>query len=178
MQNDNIPAAEAAQLYNVPVGTVMPFMGNATKLEALKAKGWLYCNGDAINKNTYNDLFDVIDYNCGGGGDNFNLPDMRGVFVRGVDGGRGQDTDKNDRTKQGTDTKTPDAVGSYQKDEFKAHKHVTEIYKNDGFQLDDAKTGWWPPHVYKPQDSTTVGGSETRPKNISAYYVIFAGLPK
>ena len=179
MKNAVTATAEVtAHIECLPIGTVMPFMGDLTKLSGLTHRGWLHCNGDMLNKDVFKQLFEVIGYACGGSGANFALPDMRGVFVRGVDGGRGQDTDKADRTRQGSEDKVGDTVGSYQKDEFKAHKHSTEIYKNDGFQLNDAKTGWWPPNVYRPQDSTTVGGSESRPKNISAYHIIFAGLPK
>ena len=38
--------------------------------------GWWICDGASKNKNTYTDLFAAIDYNFGGSGDNFNLPDF------------------------------------------------------------------------------------------------------
>lgn len=182
MKNENEESKTvAASIYNVPVGTVMPFMGLFEKLAGLTATGWHYCNGDPLNKDQYPLLFDMMGYSCGGSGASFHLPDMRGVFVRGVDGGRKQDTDAADRTKQGSTDKAGDVVGSYQGDQFKKHTHKTKVYTpNDWFSITHSGSNWNPPKDHtavqtEPQDE---GGSETRPKNISAYYIIFAGLPK
>jgi microcystin-dependent protein len=40
--------------------------------------GWLNCNGRALDKTTYNLLFQVIGYTFGGSGASFNLPDFQG----------------------------------------------------------------------------------------------------
>lgn len=48
--------------------------------------GYLLCNGASINKNTYPELFSVIGYRHGGSGNNFNLPDLRGKMILGVNG--------------------------------------------------------------------------------------------
>lgn len=40
--------------------------------------GWLNCNGRALDKTTYNLLFQVIGYTFGGSGSTFNLPDFQG----------------------------------------------------------------------------------------------------
>lgn len=50
--------------------------------------GYLYCDGSAIGRETYSELFDAIGtlYGVGDGAETFNLPDARGVFFRG-DGG-------------------------------------------------------------------------------------------
>jgi len=40
--------------------------------------GWLNCNGRALDKTTYNLLFQVIAYTFGGSGNTFNLPDFQG----------------------------------------------------------------------------------------------------
>ena len=47
--------------------------------------GWLKCNGFAANRTTYADLFAAIGttYGAGDGSTTFDLPDLRGVFVRG-----------------------------------------------------------------------------------------------
>jgi microcystin-dependent protein len=170
-----------AMIFNVPVGTVMPFMGNFDKLAGLTASGWHYCNGDQLNKDQYPLLFDMIGYSCGGSGVNFHLPDMRGVFVRGVDGNRGQDPDKTDRNRQGTSDKVGDIAGSYQGDQFKKHTHKTKIHMpNPGFLITHQRTDWCPPsnNIAVQTEPQEEGGHETRPKNISAHYIIFAGLPK
>ncbi|MBD1362318.1 tail fiber protein [Mucilaginibacter sp. ZT4R22] len=179
MKNENEEVKTVtAMIFNVPVGTVMPFMGNFDKLAGLTASGWHYCNGDQLNKDQYPLLFDMIGYSCGGSGVNFHLPDMRGVFVRGVDGTRGQDPDKADRTRQGSADKVGDVAGSYQGDQFKEHFHTTKAWINENKQIDDPGTGIRPANVEKALQSDSKGGSETRPKNISAHYIIFAGLPQ
>lgn len=55
--------------------------------------GWLLCNGAAISRTTYSRLFAVIGttYGGGNGSTTFNLPDLRGEFIRGLDQGRGVD---------------------------------------------------------------------------------------
>ena len=47
----------------------------------------LFCDGRAVSREEYSDLFGVIgtDFGAGDGSTTFNLPDMRGQFVRGFD---------------------------------------------------------------------------------------------
>lgn len=49
---------------------------------------WFLCNGQAINRNTYADLFAIIgtNFGAGNGTTTFNLPDYRGKFLRGLGG--------------------------------------------------------------------------------------------
>lgn len=51
-------------------------------------EGYLYCDGSAIGRETYSELFEAVGtlYGAGDGAETFNLPDARGVFFRG-DGG-------------------------------------------------------------------------------------------
>lgn len=55
--------------------------------------GWLKANGAAVSRTTYAGLFAVIGtlYGAGDGSATFNLPDLRGEFLRGFDDGRGLD---------------------------------------------------------------------------------------
>lgn len=55
--------------------------------------GWLKADGSAVSRTTYANLFNTIgtDFGAGDGSTTFNLPDLRGVFVRGYDNGRGKD---------------------------------------------------------------------------------------
>jgi microcystin-dependent protein len=55
--------------------------------------GWLKCNGAAVSRTTYAQLFAWLGthYGAGDGSTTFNLPDMRGLFPRGWDDGRGLD---------------------------------------------------------------------------------------
>lgn len=56
--------------------------------------GWLKANGAAVSRTVYEKLFTAIGtrFGVGNGTTTFNLPDLRGEFVRGFDDGRGVDT--------------------------------------------------------------------------------------
>jgi phage-related tail fiber protein len=58
--------------------------------------GWLKANGAAISRLAFPELFAVIGetYGKGDGFNTFNLPDLRGEFIRGWDNGRGLDKDR------------------------------------------------------------------------------------
>lgn len=57
--------------------------------------GYLECDGSAVSRTTYADLFTAIGtaWGNGDGSTTFNVPDLRGVFLRGWDHGAGIDTD-------------------------------------------------------------------------------------
>ena len=65
---------------------------------------YLECNGAAVSRTTYSALFAVIGtaYGAGNGSSTFNLPDLRGEFVRGFDNGRGIDSGRSIATSQGS----------------------------------------------------------------------------
>lgn len=78
-----------AQVETTPPGAIMPFATpNAP------SKYWLNCDGRAVSRKTYSNLFSVIgtSFGDGNGSTTFNLPDFRGVFLRGLDAGRGLDS--------------------------------------------------------------------------------------
>jgi len=54
---------------------------------------WFLCNGQAINRVTYSDLFALIGtkFGAGDGVNTFNLPDYRGKFLRGLGGDAASD---------------------------------------------------------------------------------------
>ena len=56
--------------------------------------GWLKCNGAAVSRTTYSALYAQIgtSFGSGNGSTTFNVPDLRGVWVRGLDDGRGKDS--------------------------------------------------------------------------------------
>lgn len=82
---DVFSKAESRQL--APAGQVAHFASNSAPT------GWLKANGAAISRTAYADLFAAIGttFGAGDGFNTFNLPDLRGEFVRGWDDGRGAD---------------------------------------------------------------------------------------
>jgi microcystin-dependent protein len=65
----------------VPVGVVNPFAGSTAP------SGWLLCFGQAVSRSQYPALFATISttYGTGDGSTTFNVPDLRGRVVAGVD---------------------------------------------------------------------------------------------
>jgi microcystin-dependent protein len=152
----------------MPVGTIIAYGGTTAP------PGWLMCDGAGYdyNENTeYSDLFNIIQTNFGTtGGTKFNVPDLRGMFLRGVDGGTGNDPDAATRFVNNTGGNTGDAVGSEQLDEFKRHYHDlwgSGYSGNDGkaFRVNPDGVNEGPIYRY-------AGGNETRPKNVYVNYII------
>lgn len=81
-----------------PTGAVIAFVGVSAP------SGWLLCQGQAVSRTTFSILFTLIGttYGTGDGSTTFNVPDLRGSFVRGTDNGRGLDSGR--------------GLGSYQSD--------------------------------------------------------------
>lgn len=73
--------------------------------------GWLKANGAAISRTAYAALFAAIgtSFGAGDGFTTFNLPDLRGEFLRGWDDGRGVDGGR--------------TLGSAQTGELQSHAH-------------------------------------------------------
>lgn len=65
----------------MPVGIVLPYAG------ANPPSGWLLCNGQSLNNTQYPELLAAIGYTYGGsvGTLSFNVPDLRGRIVAGLD---------------------------------------------------------------------------------------------
>jgi microcystin-dependent protein len=77
---DNLAAALQGRL--VPTGSIV------ASARGSAPGGWLMCDGAAVSRATYADLFNAIStsYGIGDGSTTFNLPDLRGRVPVGVDG--------------------------------------------------------------------------------------------
>jgi microcystin-dependent protein len=66
-----------------PVGSIIMYGAAAAPTN------WLLCDGTAVNRTTYADLFSAIGttYGSGNGSSTFNVPNLQGVFPIGYDGG-------------------------------------------------------------------------------------------
>ncbi len=92
----------------LPSGMIVSFGG------ASAPKGWLLCNGAAVSRTTYKNLFSAIgtSYGAGDGSTTFNLPDFRECVPVGA-GTRGS----------GVSTHDTYSVGTFKDDQFKSHTH-------------------------------------------------------
>ena len=164
--------------------------------------GYLECNGAAVSRTTFAALFAVIgeQYGAGNGSSTFNIPDLRGEFIRGFDNGRGVDSGR--------------SIASSQSDQNDSHTHsfsasattsnksltgnvrkISETFAGAGTTSgvfsklssqnapltpgspDDSAAGGFSmdaSHSHTLSVSGTTGGQggEARPRNIAMMYVI------
>ena len=146
----------------VPAGAVVAWTTGSAPT------GWLICDGSAVSRSTYSGLFGVIsdDYGAGDGSSTFNLPDYRGEFLRGVDGGRAVDPDRASRTDRG-DSTTGDNVGTNQGHEFFSHNHSLGDSGGSGA----ASPGSYG-RAFGNWFTGARGGNETRPRNVAVNWII------
>ncbi len=134
----------------------------------------LFCDGASYLRADYPALFTAIGTSFGGSGLNFNVPDFRGRFLRGVDGSASNDPDKASRTAMNTGGNAGNLIGSIQGHQFASHNHTvnngpftfwgapgTGIQANSG-QEASART----------PTLANNGGNETRPLNAYVNYCI------
>jgi microcystin-dependent protein len=109
--NISTAIATKADSSSLPVltGAVFHFATNAAPT------GFLAANGAAVSRATYAALFAVTGttFGVGDGSTTFNLPDLRGEFIRGWDDGRGLDAGR--------------AFGSAQSDAVESHNHGISV---------------------------------------------------
>ena len=137
--------------------------------------GFLYCDGSSYGNisnfpsgGQYQDLFNAIGYQYGGSGQNFNVPDLRGEFIRGYDDSRGVDSGR--------------GFATYQQHQFQTHTHDIPIHAvgnqdwsggiNDRPAADDAS---FIRNVEGGAPNASNGGfngAETRPRNINFLPII------
>lgn len=146
---------------------------------------WLLCDGKEYSvtddHGMYKNLFAVIGTYWGSRSLNhFNVPDLRGMFLRGWNDGRGSQGDPeallrslpagapSDPVVQGNQ------VGSSQADLLSSHGHTLTAPTKWGDK-------WAPPYGFGGDDgdlgnttlsTSSFGGSETRPKNVAVLYGI------
>lgn len=119
--------------------------------------GYLIANGAAVSRTVYGNLFSALGtlYGAGDGATTFNVPDLRGEFIRGADQGRGVDSNRN--------------VGSWQADDFRRHLHgLGSENAGTGVNLigdayDQGSAGNYPAGT----GTGYAGGNETRPRNLA-----------
>ena len=165
---------------DVPVGSIMYFNAESAPV------GYLAADGTAVLKKDYPKLYAVIGdrYKAEGaaiGAEHFRLPDLRGEFIRGLDGMRGVDSNRALGSRQGDAVRNvkggfvvPDNMFQ-QHEEWSKGRGQTPIDKNPFFS--DVSKGRF---GYGDQNDATVGGwfafdmsrtvptaDEVRPRNVA-----------
>ena len=162
-------------LGGTPVGTLIYFAASTPPTGFLKA------NGAAVSRTTYADLFAVIGttWGVGDGSTTFNLPDLRGEFIRGWDDARGVDSGRAlgsaqlDQMQRITgDANSSDLGGFIRSGQGTVSGALTKgsamahgLQGTSGFQ--STKLGFDSASSPNARTSATTDG-ETRPRNIAA----------
>ncbi|PDS75514.1 phage tail protein [Rhizobium sp. L43] len=161
--------------------TIVPASTVIYVAQATAPTGYLAANGAAVSRTTYSRLFTAIGttFGAGDGSNTFNVPDLRGEFVRGLDSGRGVDSGR--------------TLGSAQSSQNLAHSHGGATASNGPWGLSvtaytstedslETQAGGTPYAQGKPKSTTTMGtgtvpahghsissdgGSEARPRNVA-----------
>ena len=117
LQTNGSGALSFVAIQGVPVGSIF------CRAFSVVPAGYLECNGAAVSRTTYSALFALIGeyYGAGNGSTTFNLPDLRGEFIRGFDNGRGVDSGR--------------SIGTFQTAENNSHSHG---YTNPGITVSGA----------------------------------------
>lgn len=137
----------------------------------LEARGWMACDGRRLRASAFPHLYAAIGTLYGGGDGYFNVPDLRGVFVRGVDAHAGVDLGLAQR-RAPDGTPGYDGIGSIQCDALQTHVH-----DYDGWQATGLGDKGSPVLVAGQPTPTTAPtnariADETRPRNMALYYII------
>ena len=156
----------------VPVGTIISYAGST--VQGYAGDNWVFCDGGALSRTDYPDLFKAIgnSWGSGNGSTTFNVPDLRGMFMRGWSNDGNADPDKATRTATHTGGNTGNQVGSYQADQLVAHAHsYYDVYdKIEAGGVSYAASNNDGARTY--DQTSSVGGNETRPRNVYVMYII------
>ena len=189
LQTNGSGALSFTTVQGVPSGSVF-CMAVATV-----PSGYLECNGAAVSRSTYAVLFAVIGtaYGTGNGSSTFNLPDLRGEFVRGFDNGRGVDSGRSIASSQSSQFGQHNhnvSASSSSSVTDPGHKHTMNfnlgnlISSGGAFGMKDSGTAdrmntattgisvSTTTNISQSNRGGTSNSSETRPRSIAMMYVI------
>lgn len=160
-----------------PAGAIMTFAMSAAP------SGWLYCDGRPVSRTGYSRLFAAIGttYGAGDGSNTFNLPDLRGEFIRGWDDGRGIDSGRTfGSTQKGTITivdpnlNSLNVAGIYSQYEYNTN-NFAPVAGYDIVNISDY-AGVYRAHIpgtgFGALETNGFSQGATRPRNIALYYCI------
>ncbi len=196
LQTDGSGTLSFATPDSVPTGCVF------CRAVASVPAGYLECNGAAVSRTTYSALFAVIgtQYGSGNGSSTFNIPDLRGEFVRGFDNGRGVDSGRSINNPQGSQNVSHNHSYGNNGITVSGANHNHNIRKislqpsianvaitlgsGQGYQIgyatnNNGQTGQAVQNSGNLSMSGTVGitinnagGNESRPRNVAMMYII------
>lgn len=160
--------SQVSQLINniqtIPTGTILPFTSNTVP------DGFILCQGASVSRSTYAELFAIIGttFGIGNGSTTFNIPDLRGKFIRGVGGNSaGLGVAQGDAIRNISGS----LVGLARRDEgLSASGAFTRSYA--GSSSDTDGTGPTDTAIYFNASNQVPTAAENRPINMALNYII------
>ena len=151
---------------STPIGAVQAYAGSTAP------RGWLICDGSAVSRTTYSELFEVIGttYGSGNGSTTFNLPDLRGRVPIGSGLGTASDATSRTLGQSGGSERVTLSV-----EQIPSHNHAINTWKN-GAHYYNATSGntlqWWS-SAYGSMDAnvSSTGGGQSH-GNMQPYLAI------
>ena len=170
-KSDNTQLRTLLRQIGMPAGIVTSVFAPAPPA------GWLALEGTLHSRTTYADLYayaisvgNIVDdatwlaehgaggcgkFSHGDGATTFRIPDMRAEFLRGWDNGRGVDAGR--------------LLSTWQAGELEEHDHN---YTASNFSGSVSRGSGSDSISHGTRATTLTGGPETRPRNVSALYII------
>ena len=167
-----------ATLYaDTPLGTINAFGGSTAP------EGWLLCQGQAISRTTYEDLFKVIGtaFGAGDGSTTFNIPDMRESVPKGA-GLTGKSSNHMDADGL--------ALGEFIDDRTQSHTHTVNVADGYSYTQIGQPLNWGvggSTTLYANNNTKTTSapsgrtGATTEVKSVGVNYIIKvkqSGIPQ
>ena len=147
------------------IGEVRQFAGLAAAIPSQ----WFLCAGQAVSRTTYVDLFTVIGtaWGSGDGTTTFNIPDLRGRVIAGIDNMNGTPANRMTSGVSGISGVTLGASGGSQA--VQTHDHTLTDPTHNHTLTD-------PTHAHNEQGSTVLGGTVGPAANAHGTVASFAGV--
>lgn len=184
-RDNRVDASNSAFAPTGPVGTIVAYAGPVvdTGRGVQVVPDWYLCNGAALRKADFMEIWNVVKTHYGNGSDDsvpetdFNLPDLRGVFLRGWNGvqtdQRLKDPDAATRTFNNPGAAPLSNVGTFQADEAGPHTHAGQTPPIRSFSQGDSGGGSHMGQLAGGNPPTGLNsGRESRPKNVAVNYII------
>ena len=125
--------------------------------------GWLLCDGTSYSTTTYANLYGVIGYTFGGSGANFNVPNLKGKVVVGIDAAQVEFDTRGETGGAMTHQHTIAAIGPTASSDHNGHGHNTNAHSH-GTTVNQNNAG---DHNHNTNQVTNTGNSGNHGHNMT-----------
>lgn len=155
-------------------------------VQALRNNGWIACEGQSVDQRGPKglpSLFSVMQLSWGSldPANVFNIPDLRGRFLRGWDHGAGRDADLAARKTETNSPTAQDRVGTFQDDAVQQHIHTDSGHNHDSIDSPTlcnlVEIASEPPRIYALANAASMAKSGQSHANLTGPIDPSSGQP-